>query len=170
MKVFDKKKDVFTLINIEEAEMYLNSKGYFGDSIKELNDNIKQGFDTELEEIVCNDDATFAYKGKGKPEYNSLFLPIEKVRVIEEKKKWRAFKNCDEFLKKTKIAVGTVIHIKTSPNFVDQQGCYHLALLGYTNDTLIFPSPLNEISFQKLFIGVQLIEEDGTLQPFGVEE
>ena len=88
----------------------------------------------------------------------------------EEPKKWRPFKDIDEFLQKTKIAVGTVIHVEISPNLLDCRDRYHLALLGYTTNTLIFPSPLNEISFQKLFDEVQLIEDDGTLQPFGIEE
>ncbi|MDY6261232.1 MAG: hypothetical protein SPL31_03820 [Succinivibrio sp.] len=102
------------------------------------------------------------------------------------KTKCRPFMNSDEFLQRTKITVGTVIHIEISPKLLGWRGRYnlaflnttdtcwrsrfHLALLGYTTDTLIFPSPLNEISFQTLFNEVQLVEEDETLQPFGIEE
>ena len=86
------------------------------------------------------------------------------------KAKYRPFNNCDEFLQKTKIAVGTVIYIEISPKLLCWRSRYHLALLGYTTDTLIFPAPLNELSFQTLFNEVQLIEDDGTLKPFGVEE
>lgn len=160
--LFDK-KDIFSWANCEEAKQYIGKKGYFADAFSKNIEDWKQSTLIAIDDY-SNTDMIFKSNITG----HGLFLPIDKVKNPE--KKWRAFENCNEFLQKTKITVGTVIHVEISPNLLDWRSRYHVALLGYTTDSLIFPAPLNELSFQTLFNEVQLIEDDGTLKPFGVEE
>ncbi len=168
MKTFNR-EDIISWSNSESAKKYVETEGYFGDSYQELITKVKNNTTSTLWNVFGANDVNDIFEDLHDVRYG-LFLPTDKVKDSEKSKKYRPFNDIDEFLQRTKITVGTVIHVEISPKLVEWRSCYHLALLGYTTDTLIFPSPLNEISFQKLFIGVQLIEEDGTLQPFGVEE
>lgn len=165
MKEFDK-KDVFDCTNAEKAKEYIGKLGYPSNSLNKLKTLINNFAPYSLDKIDLDNDKPFFYRD----DCFLFFLPAEKVKEVENHKKGRPFKNCDEFLQRTKITVGTVIHIEISPKLLGWRSRFHLALLGYTTDTLIFPSPLNEISFQTLFNEVQLVEEDETLQPFGIEE
>lgn len=165
MKTFDR-KDIFTIANVEDARKYVGKLGYPSNSLNKLKTLINNFAPYSLDKIDLDNDKPFFYRD----DCFLYFIPADKVKEVETHKKWRPFKNIDEFLQKTKIAVGTVIHVEVSPKLLDWRDRYHLALLGYTADSLIFPSPLNEISFQTLFNEVQLIENDGTLQPFGIEE
>lgn len=163
MKLFNK-KDIFTIIDIEEAEMYLNSKGYFGDSIKELNDNIKQGFVYELEEISHNDDDVFVYKSKGQSDYNSLFLPIEKVKMVKEPK-WREFRTFEEFF----LVVGSLgCHVRyrqkddISNEFLSVVNSFNYKARTFTIGAHIY-------GFNELFTRYEFYQNQ-KWQPFGVRE
>lgn len=160
MRTFDR-KDIFTIATAKDAKEYVGKLGYPSNSLSKLKTLVNNFAPYSLDRIDLDNDKPFFYRD----DCFLYFLPADKV--IEDKK-WRPFKNIDEFLQKTKISIGTVIHVEISPDILEWRSRYHLALLGYTTDSLIFPSPLNEISFQKLFNGVQLIEDDGTLQPFGM--
>lgn len=168
MKTFDR-KDVFTIINIEEAEMYLNSKGYFADSIKELNDNIKEGVVYELEEISHDDDAIYVYQGKGRSEYNSLFLPIEKVKVVKEPK-WRAFKDLDEFAEALGLVhiLGSEITYRTKTE--DTKGSAIITRESESGSVSYISLGSHSLSLENLFKYYEWLDKDGIWQPFGVEE
>ena len=97
MKEFDK-KDVFNITNAEDANEYVGKEGYFADCLyKDLN-MWKKGI---LDEIV-KDATSFPFVKLNTQDGISitvrLFLPADKVKDVEEPKKWRAFRTFEEFI------------------------------------------------------------------------
>ena len=73
-------KNIFSWSNCGEARKYLNTRGYFGDSLDELNDAIKNNRTRSLIRINDND-ATLCFEGSYHDEMGyALFLPIELMR------------------------------------------------------------------------------------------
>lgn len=105
MKTFDK-KDVFSWSNAEEAKKYIGKKGYMSDSIFGLQEaiNISRGYELkDIDKDIC----LCFYR----PQVNygrGLFLPVDKVKEVEEEKKYRPFETIEEFVK-TIGDIGTII-------------------------------------------------------------
>ena len=108
MKTFDK-KDVFTIVTAEEAKDYIWKQGYFGDSFKDLEREIKENGSNKLAEIFLDQDTdiNIVFRPQGYEMSYGLFLPADKVKEVEEKK-WRAFETIEEFVK-TIGDIGTII-------------------------------------------------------------
>ena len=161
MKTFDR-KDVFSVANAEEAQKYIGKEGYFADRLSELTEAI-EGLTLSLDEIDLESDMPYCAYGEGASQ---LFLPSDKVKEVEEPKKYRPFKSTDEFLKFYKV--GQVIHIKNKSDNLEQLTsivavfirCYCCVCLGTNNNALPF-----EDLFKKYEINI-----NGNWQPFGVEE
>lgn len=86
MKKFDK-TDIFTLVNAEEAEKYIGQQGYFGDSLGTLKAMIEVDCTEKLLKILDENDCfrfiSTSLLSSGTAMW-SLFLPVEKVKEIEE--------------------------------------------------------------------------------------
>ena len=111
MKTFDK-KDVFSWSNAEEAKQYIGKDCYFAHSIGVLSEHIKTGVIGTLKDIFnSNHDAISCAFGDGTSTWG-LCLPAEKVKEVEEPKKYRPFETIEEFVK-TIGDIGTIITYRT---------------------------------------------------------
>ena len=114
MRTFDK-KDVLSAINIEGARCYVNSIGYFGNNLKEIQKAINSGKPTTLckieEEAELGLIFQHSYNLVGH-NANSLFLPDDKVKEVEEKEVYRPFNNFSEFRTVTNTEVGEMLTLK----------------------------------------------------------
>lgn len=164
MKKFDI-KDVFSWSNAEDAKQYIGKEGYFSNNFSALKIKVRNCDElTMLKNIdsygICCFNTDENFEGFG------LFLPADKIKEIEEPKKYRPFKSTDEFLKFYKV--GQVVHLKNKNNNLEQLtsivsvfiNCYCCVCLGINNGAL---------PFEDLFKKYE-IEINGKWQPFGVEE
>ena len=86
-KTFDK-KDIFTNVTAEEAQKYIGEEGYFADNLGLLKILVELNEKEILTRIGDEDDCfAFKYQSNGCECLNSLFLPAEKVKDIEEVEK-----------------------------------------------------------------------------------
>lgn len=165
MKIFEK-KDVYSWANAEEAKEYIGGKGYFVDSLTELENDIKNGRIFILKDI---DAETALSTFKTRNFTKTLFLPADKVKEIEEPKKYRPFLNIEEFKKITygdfcTSCIGETIQIEhkiTSER-------YDLMIVGTFQNGLVLPL-YGELNMKQLFDTFKLCLI-GKWQPFGVEE
>lgn len=83
MKFTFDKRDVFSVLDAESAESYIEKEGYFGDSLSELNMRIER---EEVQTLIkCDrDDAylAFTYDDGFENISRALFIPAEKVIKI----------------------------------------------------------------------------------------
>ena len=180
MKTFDK-KDVFTLVTAEEAEAYIGKQGYFGDSFKDLERKIKEDDCDELAEIFLEQDAdiNIIFRPRGYEScYESsfgLFLPADKIKEVEEEKKYRPFKNVDEFIHILGVSIGEILIFRPRKK-AQQKGEIHTILVGYLkaengDDEIILGGSNGSWSLQDIFENLEWkSKRDGQWQPFGVEE
>lgn len=86
MKKFDK-KDIFTCVTAEEAQKYIGQQGYFGDSLGTLKAMIEVDCTEKLLNILDENDCfrfiSTSLLSSGTAMW-SLFIPVEKVKEIEE--------------------------------------------------------------------------------------
>ena len=114
MKKFDI-KDVFSWANCEEAKQYIDKEGYFAHTLSQLDDRIQKFDFCTLEKICDSNTNCFCRKGDGAMCYWSMFLPVDKVKEVEEKK-WRAFKSIDEFKIETGLDLLNIVHYRLNPS------------------------------------------------------
>lgn len=168
MKKFDI-KDVFSWSNAENAKKYIGKGGYFADSLKDLqecvsNNNVRQLFTICLEPEI-DVDSVFTVS---EIDYQyALFLPVEKIKKVEEPKKYRPF-TLEEFNKV--IPMGTVFKYKYKRNNVnDIYSVYYHANLDGENgfQAIFFENSYHDFDYcfneMKLFL-------NGDWKPFGVED
>lgn len=80
MKTFDK-KDVLTVVTVEEARKYIGKEGYFADRYSDLEGLIEDNLLVKL--IAIDSDCSYCFRSLNVGDYG-LFLPIDKVKEIEE--------------------------------------------------------------------------------------
>lgn len=168
IKTFDK-KDVFSVLNAEDASRYVGEKGYFADDLQTLKQNVEENRLYKLHKISAN--YTFPFRGEKEYDLNnfSLFLPADKVK---EEKKYRPFKDCIELCQHVRVTgedlyAGLTLNIRNKKNKIVRQVL------------------VTEINYGKPFIGLGIClfdlknlfrgyewqdEENGDWQPFGVLE
>ena len=173
MKRF-KKEDVFSWANCEEAIQYIDLKGYFADNIQELKRDVERrnGAYYELVEIRPEYEVSHVFRPRGCEIAYGLFLPVDRVKEVQEEKKWRAFKNSKELAdtlgvetesllgskitwrnKGTIRTVGQSLIINVFSN--NGESCISLGFVNYSMEKSFFELELNK---------------DGVWQPFGVKE
>ena len=84
-----KREDVFTVLNAADAEEYLNTVGYFAETLSDLNANIKDGIIDTLRSIETDNCFSFTTDNEQFP----LFLPASKTI-----KPYRPFNSAQEFI------------------------------------------------------------------------
>lgn len=93
-KLFDK-NDVITLLTREHVK--IGDKGYFGDSLKDLDTNVKRGEVHVLAKIYDEDYTMYPFKGDHHANCFALFLPADKVKKSHTYT-YRPFANLVELL------------------------------------------------------------------------
>lgn len=172
MKEFDI-KDVYSVINADEAREYVGTKGYFAYTISSLKEKVLKNIVATLDDINQLQDYPFITNGQ---EYSLFFLPVSKVKDIE-KKKYRPFKDIQEFLMYYKI--GELIELKLKPKDIETEydgGEMVGAFVGYRTYT---DEKAMYVLIGGLYFQINDVEEMNTTQiknsnnewqPFGVEE
>ncbi len=166
MKTFDR-KDVYSVLNAEEARSYINKDGFFADTLSYLNALVRQNCFEILDDVNQLHDFPFITCGKG----SLFFLPADKVKEVEEKK-WRAFNNHEELAKtlgiETKSLIGTKITWRNKGNGITVGQALIINVFSNKEESCITLGLVN-YSMEKLFFELEL-NKDGVWQPFGVEE
>lgn len=172
MKEFDV-KDVYSVLNAEEAREYVGTKGYFAYTLSSLKEKVLKNVVATLDDINQLQDYPFITNGS---QYGLFFLPVSKVKEIE-KKKYRPFKDIQEFLMYYKI--GDFIQLKVKPKDIETEndgGEISGLFVGYrtyTDEKSVY------VLIGGLYFQLNDIDEMSTLQiknsnnewqPFGVEE
>lgn len=164
MKTFDK-KDVFSWTNTESAKKYVEQQGYFGNSFPELEKHIN---DDETAILVCiceSGNVNCIFKTERNIRYG-LFIPKDRVKEIKKEKKWRPFKDIEEFNKV--IPMGTVFKFRYKSNDAkDVYSIYYHANLNCENgfQAIFFEDSYHH--FDYCFYEM-LLFLNGRWQPFGV--
>lgn len=167
MKVFDK-KDVFSWANAEDAKEYIGKEGYFAHTLSQLNERIQKSDFERLEKIDDSNTNCFCKESDGAMCYWSMFLPADKVKEVEEPKKYRPFKNLNEF--KQCISKDTLTCLDHGIEIIDMSNNsqYRLMILGTFTNGIIFPL-YGALTFERLFKRFK-ININGSWQPFGMLE
>ena len=155
-RIIDGKKPL-DCFDTKIAEQFLGKKGYFGDYLSEYThicnteEDVLQSLDEHHDE---------AYKGsRNKWEF---FLPAEWIKPEEHEKKYREYKDLDEFFDVTGLEIGDLIKLKFPGNNVAE-----LLIVGSCDNGLFIG--IHKYTFKQLFEMVE-ISISGEWQPFGVEE
>lgn len=163
MKTFDK-KDIFTCVTADEAIAYIGNNGYFANSLSGFN-HIDCFAPYSLDEVQIGTDKPFVYK----KESYALFLPANKIKDVEETKKWRAF-IFEEFTKIYSMnkPLKIFIYREKGTNIT-----FFALYNGYVKGGEISSINLGGqfYTLQTLFDKYELFNDDlGKWQPFGVQE
>lgn len=161
-------KDVFSWSNAEDAKQYIGKKGYFADNLNDLqecvsNNNFQTLFsldldpETDVDSIFSITEIDYKY---------ALFIPAEKVKEVEEPKKYRPFKNADEFRDYLGFNFIVNLSIKIEEKITSER--YELAIIGFFTNGLVLPIYC-DLTFEELFSKFNICI-DGKWQPFGVLE
>lgn len=177
MKTFDKKV-VFSWSNAEEAKQYIGKKGYFANKLSIIEAMVqycRNGDQYTLQEIDCDDSLCFGRKIAGTIGYqwDSLFLPADKIKEVEEPKKWRAFRSIDEFKNKTGLDLLHIVHYRLTSNGSIVSTGYGVITDFCTSGDKTDYITIGDTSFNlnELFnYEYKNDNDDNEWQPFGVKE
>ena len=166
MKKFDI-KDVFSWSNAEDAKQYIGKYCYFADSLRYLKDSVNKDINYLLKEVFNNEkDQVQGVFRDVDGDFWGLCLPAEKVKEVEEPKKYRPFKNADEFRDYLGFNFIVNLSIKIEEKITSER--YELAIIGFFKNGLVLPIYC-DLTFEELFRKFNICI-DGKWQPFGVEE
>lgn len=170
MKTFDK-KDVFTLVTAEEAKAYIGKQGYFGDSFSELEEDIKKGCSGRLEDVFPDRYTSIVFRPYACETSYGLFIPTDKVKEVKEPKKWRAFKDIEEFKKETGLGLLSIVqyrYIIEKPRNLTTTGFGVITDFCTCSDKTYYIT-IGDTSFNlnELF-DYEYLDEHGDWKPFGV--
>ncbi len=160
---------LFTVITADRAVEYTGKEVYVADSIKSLENVIKDGTTRTLEGInstlcelrfnVHNDDCTTS-------SY-ALCVPADKVHKIE--KQLRPFRNLDEFEFETSKVIGDIITFRSLYN-KEQITTVITEMIERKNEAQTIGLGTRLYPLDTLFKNYEWKDETGTWHPFGVEE
>lgn len=170
MKTFDK-KDVYSWSNAEDAKVYIGKSGYFADSLKELQEYINKNYCNTLSSIDFNPDTDVdSIFSITEIDYkNALFLPADKVKEVE-KKKWRAFRSFKEFSENLKKRVGSEITYRNKDVPLRVITTTIIGFIEEANREDQLQIGGGALKLSTWFKEIEIFNEQGKWQPFGVEE
>ena len=158
-------KRPLTCFDTEQAKQFIGKKCYFSDDARDFMNLDKADGDTlfyvaELQNIWTAEEYCFADNSNDW----RFILPCEWVEEEkkEPEKKYREYKNLDEFFDVTGLEIGDLIHLKF-PGGNDAE----LLIVGGCNNSLFIG--IHKYTFAQLFAMVE-ISISGDWQPFGVLE
>ena len=151
-------KKPLTCFDIEKAKLFEGQKGYFShyiDNYADLKNTVLGTLgstgDTFHESFCCTEEPFDNY-------YYEFFMPAEWVK--EPEKKYRKYKDLDEFFDVTGLEIGDLIKLKFPGNNVAE-----LLIVGGCDNGLFIG--IHKYTFKQLFEIVE-ISISGEWQPFGV--
>lgn len=167
MKRF-KKEDVFTVLNAADAEEYIDTVGFFAESLSGLEKNIADEITDTLRAVDTDNVWSFTTDTDSFP----LFLPASKVKKTE--KKYRPFTSAQELIN---VVCGgnpdTWITMRHKPNGYESTNTnvWHRRIQEYSDNMkeIIFGNQLN-YSVDALLNKWEWLDSTGTWRVFGVEE
>lgn len=109
-KVFDR-EDIISWSNSENAKKYVEQQGYFGNSFQDLVENVNNNTTSILCNVFKANEVHCIFEDVHDIRYG-LFLPIDKVKGIVEPKRWRPFKNIDEFKRETGLGLLSIVRYR----------------------------------------------------------
>lgn len=145
----------------EQAKEFIGKKCYFSDDARDFINLDKADGDTlfyvaELQNIWTAEEYCFADNSN---DYRFI-LPLEWVKPEEHEKKYREYKDLDEFFDVTGLEIGDLIKLKFPGNNVAE-----LLIVGSCDNSLFIG--IHKYTFKQLFEMVE-ISISGEWQPFGV--
>lgn len=166
MKIFDK-KDVYTCVTAEEAKKYVGKLGYPSNSLNKLKTLINNFAPYSLDKIDLDNDKPFFYREDG----FLFFLPADKVKEVEEKK-WRAFKDIEEFKKETGLGLLSIVryrYINEKPRIITTTGFGVITDFSTCCDTSYITIGGTSYNLDELF-NYEYLDRHSNWQPFGVKD
>ena len=160
----NKNYKLYSCFNTEQAQEYINSKGYFTDFYENFNDLRKVFYGTCVD---IDNISAFSYRlsNSERKESYKFFLPEKYVKEEKEEKKLRPFKNVLEFCSNTDCEmIGS--HCIT----IRSKDSKHKAVLLYTgfcDDSVHLGGYV--LTLESLFDHYEFLCK-GNWMPFGVEE
>jgi hypothetical protein len=104
MKTVFNKSDIYTQLTIKEAEFYLNKKGFFADTLEDLETAARRNNYGVLQKIYDKTDKPFK-NSEAEYESFSLFIPAEKVIKIDDSKEWSNVIEINAFYKNIILSI-----------------------------------------------------------------
>lgn len=155
-------KKPLTCFDLKEAEKFEGKEGYFSDCPRDFADG-----EISIEQRATKGILKLDERGDNCPYINKTtcldypyFLPVEWVK--EPEKKYREYKDLDEFFDVTGLEIGDLIKLKFPGNNVAE-----LLIVGSCDNSLFIG--IHKYTFKQLFEIVE-ISISGEWQPFGVIE
>ena len=162
MKTFDR-KDVYSWANCEEAKQYIGKLGFYSNNFPTLKTKVKNCEPKEL--IAVNDYGIGCFIFDSTDSGYGLFLPLDKVKEVEETKKWREFRTFEEFV----LAVGLIgCHVRYRLK-ADKDNEFLAIVNGFNYKAQSITINAVRYTFNELFDKFELFKNQ-KWQPFGVEE
>lgn len=162
-------KDIFHYLNADECKEGI--EGYVGNSIVELNENIRNGNVRYLGQILDMEFSNTRFmvnatEDREDEEY-SLFLPVSKVNVI--KPTYRPFQSIVEFcsfmgIQEGKDPIGLILTLRHK----ESKETYRIQVAGFSQKKLVIPV-FGCLSFHNLFEHWELMHNSTEFTPFGRE-
>ena len=154
------KSDILSCFDIEKAKEFVGQKGYFANDLYCFSVVETCYYDT-LDEVFK--DANDPFKDDDGC-YWGLFIPESFLKPKPKEKKYRPFKDINEFSIKTNFDAGDIIRVYSK----SQNSELHLMLVGWSDNELILGSLRR--SFKELFEWFELWDGEEKFIPFGVLE
>lgn len=158
--------DIFHSINAFNADEYLQTEGYFANTIEDLAKAIYKGEKRVLTEI---EDESYEHRFMADEEdhyHYQFFLPVSKVNVI--KPTYRPFQSIVEFCSAMRLpeSIGPIGLILTLRH-KESKETYRIQVAGFSQEKLVIPV-FGCLSFHNLFKNWELMHNSTEFTPFGV--
>lgn len=153
------KSDILSCFDIEKAKEFVGQKGYFANDLYCFSVVETCYYDT-LEEVFDGDSPFKNDDGY----YWNLFIPESVLKPKPKEKKYRPFKDINEFYIKTNFDAGDIIRVYSK----SQNSELHLMLVGWSDNELMLGNLRR--SFKELLEWFELWDGEEKFIPFGVEE
>jgi hypothetical protein len=154
------KLDILSCFDIEKAKEFVGQKGYFANDLYCFS-VVETCYYATLEEVF--EDGNDPFKDDDGCYWN-LFIPESFLKSKPKEKKYRPFKDINEFYIKTNFDAGDIIRVYSK----SQNSELHLMLVGWSDNELILGNLRR--SFKELFENFELWDGEEKFIPFGVEE
>ena len=154
------KLDILSCFDIEKAKEFVGQKGYFANDLYCFSVVETCYYDTLVEVFK---DASDPFKDDDGCYWN-LFIPESVLKPKPKEKKYRPFKDINEFYIKTNFDAGDIIRVYSK----SQNSELHLMLVGWSDNELILGNLRR--SFKELLELFELWDGEEKFIPFGVEE
>ena len=160
-KRINKNYKIYSCFDAEQAQEYVNTKGYFTDYYEHFND-VRQVHYGTLVDVDSNSEFSYRLHNSDREESYKFFLP---EKFVKKEKKLRPYKNISEFFNSTgceRIGID-IIKVRNKNNKVESTLLYS----GFFKNGVHLGGYV--ILFSELFNNYEFLRK-GDWMPFGVED